>query len=203
MHFDLSLEEEINICHLADLTPTELFVLRLLFLAIDGDQKLLNNYLSGLSNGKQLLRQVLASLIDKGVINKTFKLPNPGESLQLKTIPINKNFMKSYIREANIIGKEFFDTYPSFITINGKLVSIRNFTRAGLYSFEEFCLFYAKSIKNSAVKHEYILEILEYAKENNLIHYSILEFLASQKWIEIEYIRNSGDVNGYNNTELL
>lgn len=47
------------------------------------------------------------------------------------------------------------------------------------------------------------MENLEFAKEHNLINYSIIEFLASQKWLEIEYIRNSGNVNGYNNSELL
>lgn len=47
------------------------------------------------------------------------------------------------------------------------------------------------------------MEALEYAKENNLINYSILEFISSRKWEEIEYIRNSGNVNGYNNSELL
>ena len=54
-HFELSLEEEINIYTHSGLTPTELFVLRLLFLAIDGNQKLLYNYLSNVSTGKTLL----------------------------------------------------------------------------------------------------------------------------------------------------
>lgn len=30
-----------------------------------------------------------------------------------------------------------------------------------------------------------------------------LEFIASRKWNELEYIRDSGNVNGYNNSELL
>ena len=47
------------------------------------------------------------------------------------------------------------------------------------------------------------MEALEYAKENNIINYSILEFVSSQKWNEIEYIRDSGDVAGYKNSELL
>lgn len=202
-NFELSLQEEINIYSNSGLTPTELFIIRLLFLAIDGDSKLLINYLTSVSNGKELFKLVLESLVNKGIINSTFKLPEKGQSLNFKNIPFNKNFIKKYIRESNEIGKEFFDAYPPFINIHGKLVSIKNFTKAGLFSFEDFCLFYAKSIKNCSIKHEYILEILEYAKANNLIHYSIIEFLASKKWEEIEYIRNSGNVNGYNNSELL
>ena len=82
-------------------------------------------------------------------------------------------------------------------------MSIRNFTKAGLFSFEDFCLFYAKAIKNSGVTHERILELLEYAKEHNLIHYSIIEFLASKKYEEIQYIKDSGNVNGYSNSEFI
>ena len=109
-HFELSLEEEINIYTHSGLTPTELFVLRLLFLAIDGNQKLLYNYLSNVSNGKTLLRQTLESLQNKKVINSTFIIPKEGEPLNLKNIPFNKNFLKNYIRESNEIGKELFAT---------------------------------------------------------------------------------------------
>ena len=201
--FELSSREEINIYINSGLTPTELFILRLLLLAIDGDPSLLINYLSNVNNGKELFRQVLESLKEKKVILSSFKVPCEGEALNYNNIPFNKNFVKMYIRESNEIGKELFDAYPPFITINGKLCSIKNFTRANLFSFDDFCLFYAKAIKSAATTHERIMEALEYAKENDLINYSILEFISSRKWEEIEYIRDSGNVNGYNNSELL
>jgi len=203
MQYELSLKEEINIYINSRLTPTELFILRLLQLAIDGDSSLLSSYLTGISNGKELLRQVLESLKEKKVILSTFKIPSEGEVLNFKNIQFNKNFMKMYIRESNEIGKELFDAYPPFININGKMCSIKNFTKAGLFTFEEFCLYYSKAIKNASITHEKVMEALEYGKENNLINFSILEFIASHKWIEIEYIRDSGNVNGYNNSELL
>ena len=201
--FELSSREEINIYINSGLTPTELFILRLLLLAIDGDPSLLINYLSNVNNGKELFRQVLESLKEKKVILSSFKVPCEGEALNYSNIPFNKNFIKMYIKESNQLGKELFDAYPPFITINGKMCSIKNFTKANLFSFDDFCLFYAKAIKAASVKHERVMEALEYAKENNLINYSILEFISSRKWEEIEYIRNSGNVNGYNNSELL
>ena len=140
-HFELSLKEEINIYINSGLTPTELFVLRLLYLAIDGSPEFLKNYLSNVPNGKQLFRNVLISLKEKKVILSSFKIPEEGETLHYSNIPFNKNFLKMYLRESNELGKEFFDAYPAFININGKLVSIKNFTRAGLYSFEEFCTY--------------------------------------------------------------
>lgn len=201
--FELSLEQEINIYINSGLTPTELFVLRLLYLAIDGNSAPLQNYLSNVSNGKILFRQILESLKEKKVILSTFKVPQEGETLKFENIPFNKNFLKMYIRESNILGNELFEAYPPFININGKLCSIKNFTKAGLYSFDEFCLYYAKAIKNASITHEEVMNALNFGKEHNLLNYSIIEFIASRKWQEIEYIKNSGNINGYNNSELL
>ena len=133
--FELSSREEINIYINSGLTPTELFILRLLLLAIDGDPSLLINYLSNVNNGKELFRQVLESLKEKKVILSSFKVPCEGEALNYSNIPFNKNFIKMYIKESNQLGKELFDAYPPFITINGKMCSIKNFTKAyNLYS---------------------------------------------------------------------
>ena len=117
MNFELSLNEEIQIYINSGLTPTELFILRLLFLASDGDSKYLINYISNTSNGKEVLKSVLQSLINKKVINSTFSIPKEGESLNFKTIPFNKNFTKMYLKESHELGKEFFEAYPPFINI--------------------------------------------------------------------------------------
>lgn len=202
-NFELSLNEEINLLIDSGLTPTELFILRLLYLAVDGDKSFLLNYVSNTSNGKQVLKSVLQSLVDKKVINNTFSMPKEGEFLNVQNIPFNKNFIKKYIKESNDLGKEFFYAYPEYININGKMCGIRNFTKANLFSVEEFCIYYAKSIKNASVTHERVMSALEFGKENNLINYSIIEFIASRKYESIEHIRDSGDINGYNNSELL
>lgn len=202
-NFELSLNEEISVYIKSGLTPTEFFIIRLLFLAVDGYPDYLVNYISNVTNGKQVLRSILESLILKKVINSTFKIPKEGEILNFKTIPFNKNFLNMYVKESNQLGKEFFDAYPPFININGKMCSIKNFTKANLYSFEDFCIFYTKQLKNAGVTHDRIMAALEFGKANNLINYTILEFIASHKYKELEFIMNSGDINGYNNTELL
>lgn len=173
MNSELSLKEEINIYINSGLTPSELFILRLLFLAQDGDTSLINNYISNADNGKEVFKVVLKSLQNKGIILASFKMPKEGEILKYTDIPINKNFVKKFIRESNQIGKEFFDAYPPFIYINGKMASIKNITKAGLFSIDEFCFFYGRQLKLSSVKHERVMEALEYGKEHNLINYSI------------------------------
>ncbi len=203
MNSELSLKEEINIYINSGLTPSELFILRLLFLAQDGDTTLINNYLSNTTNGKELFLTILNNLKNKGIILSSFKIPTEGNILKYTDIPINKNFVKKFIKESNQIGKEFFDAYPPFIYINGRMASIKNITKAGLFSIDEFCFFYGRQLKLSSITHQRVMEALEYGKEHNLINYSILEFLASQKWNEIEYIRDSGEVNNYVNSEFI
>jgi len=203
MNSELSLKEEINIYINSGLTPSELFILRLLFLAQDGDTTLINNYLSNTTNGKELFLTVLNNIKNKGIVLSSFKIPVEGSTLKYTDIPINKNFIKKFIKESNQIGKEFFDAYPPFIYINGRMASIKNITKAGLFSIDEFCFFYGRQLKLSSITHQRVMEALEYGKEHNLINYSILEFLASQKWNEIEYIRDSGEVNNYVNSEFI
>ena len=98
MNSELSLKEEINIYINSGLTPSELFILRLLFLAQDGDTSLINNYISNADNGKEVFKVVLKSLQNKGVILASFKMPKEGETLKYTDIPINKNFVKSLLK---------------------------------------------------------------------------------------------------------
>lgn len=199
----LSLNEEISIYIQSGLTPTELFITRLLYLASDGDPSYLKNYIDNTPNGRSVLRSVLESLRIKEVINLSYKVPKEGASLDFKNIPYNKNFLKKYIRESHELGKELFDAYPPFVEIKGKFYSLKSFTKAGLFSLEDFCIFYAKSIKNAKITHEKVMEALQFGIENNLINYSILEFISSRKYLEIDFIKNSDNINGYSNSELL
>lgn len=170
MNFELSLNEEIELYLATGLDPNELFVLRLLFLAKGGDSSYLMNYVS---NSKIELRQVLLSLQHKGVINKSYHIPDKGESFNPDDVPFSKVFLKSYIRETHELGKELFEKYPEFMNINGRLCSIKNITKANFYNFEDFFNYYAKTIKLSGSTHEYIMEQLEFGIENNLINYTI------------------------------
>lgn len=203
MNSELSLQEEINIYTSSNLTPSEVFIIRLLFLAQDGEPKHLNNYLSNVPDGKGLFKKVLVSLQNKKVILASFKIPKEGESIRLNDIPFNKNFLKKYVRESNQLGKELFDKYPDIMFINGNRAMIKNFTKAGLYSLDEFCLYYAKQIKASSASHERVMSALEFGIENNLIRFTILEFIASRKWEFLERLRDTGDFAGYDNTILL
>ena len=73
-----------------DLTAEELFVIDLLFLASAEERhpEFLYEYVS---NSKIHLREVLFSLQEKGIILKSWKLPNSGERFDPETVVFNKN----------------------------------------------------------------------------------------------------------------
>lgn len=203
MNSELSLKEEISLYISSNLTPSELFIIRMLFIAQDGESKHLINYLSNVPDGKELYLSVLQNLKNKKVITGESKIPVAGDSFRPDDIVFNKNFIKRYVRESNQLGKELWEIYPPFLSINGKLASLKGITKAGFYSMDEFCIYYAKQIKSAGTTHERVLETLQYGVDNNVINYTILEFVASRKWLEIEYLRDSGNIAGYDNTELI
>lgn len=203
MNSELSLQEEINIYISSNLTPSELFIIRMLFIAQEGEPKHLINYLSNTADGKELYLAVLQNLLNKKVITKESKIPVAGDSLRPDDIIFNKNFIKRWVRESNQLGKELWELFPPFLNIGGKLAPLKGITKAGFYSMDAFCLYYAKQIKLAGTTHERVLEALQYGIDNNVINYTILEFIASRKWLEIEYLRDSGNIAGYDNTELI
>ena len=51
-------------------------------------------------------------------------------------------------------------------------------------------------------KHKEVMSILEWAKENDLLHFGICEFIISQKWIEYKELKEKGG-GTFDTTELL
>lgn len=200
MRINLSLEDDIEILIDNNLTPNELFTIKLLFLAQDGDTSYLVNYFN---NSSSDFRSILVSLQDKGIINKSFTIPEKGKSINFKRIPFNKNFLTRYMKSSCELGNELWNNYPDGTYIDGKYVSLKNFTKGGFYSVEEFFRFYSKTIGNNVNKHIEIMNILEEAKEANLINFSILSFVSEQKWDYLEKVLTSDNLNGYNNSELI
>lgn len=200
-----SFNEDLNIMTKYNINPNELFFIKTLRLAQEGDSSYIIKYMNNINGSSDDCINILKSLQEKSVILKSFKLPKKGDSLDFGDIPFNKNFLKSIITLSNVAGKELFDKYPKFIQIKGTIFSLRNIGKFGLHSLEDFCLFYNKTIKSSAITHEKIMELLSFAVENDLINYGICEFISSHKWEEIEEVQNGNiEINGcYNNTELL
>ena len=77
-------------------------------------------------------------------------------------------FVKDFYKCSFELGKELFEIYPMFGIINGETVGIRSVSKK-FDSLEDFYRFYGKSIRWNPDKHKEILELVEWAKENNIL----------------------------------
>ena len=90
------------------------------------------------------------------------------------------------------MGKELFEIYPMFGLINGEPVGIRSVSKK-FDSLEDFYRYYGKTISWKSEKHEYIMELVEWAKEKNLLVTTLANFVIDHKWEELEALR-SGEI---------
>lgn len=196
---ELSIEREIDFMIKYQLSSNELFVMKLIFYAQDNHEEFLSKYFTQCQEID--LRSILISLQQKGIINKTYKIPEKGVKFNPRDVDFNKNLIKDYVRHSEELGMDLFQNYPAFTNINGRTFSLRNITK--LYkSIDEMCFAYGKEIKFDPIKHQEVMELLEWAKENNQIHSGICDFIASRKWIDLKQMRDEG-IEDWNPTELL
>lgn len=193
----LTLEEEISILDKYGLTPNELLVLRVLLLFQDDqEEELLQRLLVTLKRVSIQLREVLIELQKKEIILKSYKIPKQGEVFDPLSIPINKNFIKNLYKSSFELGKELFEVYPQFGTIQGNVIPLRGVSKK-FDSLEQAYFKYGKSIGFNPEKHERIIELVQWAKDNNILNCSLASFIVNNGWHDLEALKN-GDVANIN-----
>lgn len=193
----LSIEEEISFLNKYAITPNELMLIKtLLLLQDESNENLFKTYIELLYNSGIKLRDTLVSLQEKGIILKSYKIPVQGESFDPYVIPFNKGFIKSLYKSSFELGKELFEEYPQTTLINGCIVTLRGVSKH--FNSLEDCYFrYGKSIGWNSERHAHILELVNWAKEHDLIKQSLSSFVINNAWLDLEAIKN-GDMCNYN-----
>lgn len=197
----MSIDRELDFMIKYSLLPEELLIIKLIFLAQEDHSEYLSKYFSQMPL-KGTPRDTLLSLQEKGIINKSYKIPAVGTAFNPKDVDFNKVVVKSFMQHSGDMGMELFMNYPSFVNINGRNCSLKNISKS-FKSMDDFCFAYGKSIKFNPDMHLRVMNALEFGKENSLLHYGISEFVISLKYLEIEELKLSGNLNGYNTSELL
>lgn len=188
-----------------NLTAEEIMLIELLFLASieEGHSEYLYKYLN-LPIEKKDLRQLLINLQDRGVILKSYKIPQKGTTFDPESIEFNNNFLKNYRKFSGELGSEFFDEYPSTAVIQGNVVSLKNFSK--VFSTEEEMFFcYGKNIGWNTDKHQEVLELIRWGKENNcnILNTNIGHFIRSKLWRDIEKYKNGDGVMTFDNLGII
>ena len=197
-HLTLTLEEEVCLLDKYGLTPNELLVVRiLLILQDDGEEQLFQKLMVTLKHINLPLREVLEQLQKKEIILKSYKIPKSGEKFDPYAIPINKNFIKALYKSSFEMGKELFDSYPQFGNINGNLIPLRGISKK-FDSLEQAYFKYGKSIGFNPEKHKTIIELVDWARENNILNCSRASFIVNEGWHDLNALKNNGDVANIN-----
>lgn len=177
------------------LTADELFLLRLIFYAQEEHEEYLYMYFTQnkLTND---IRTILMSLIDKGIINNSYKVPDEGTEFNPQDVDFNKKVIDQLYHHSNDLGMELFNNYPAYTNINGRVFSLKNISK-NFKSLDDFTFAYGKAIKFNLKEHQRIMELLEWAKDNSLIHSGLTDFVVSQQWNTLEIMRdeNLGELN--------
>ena len=192
--FPLSIDKELLIINEFKLTTEEVLFLKLAFLAkennymFDTETKNFRLFLDQILQTS--LNEILISLYTKGIITKDSYLDK--EDISTDTLTFTKTFMKRYEQCDYTFGKDLFEKYPSIIYIDGKRCNAKNITR--YYSdLDQFYFTYCKKIKYSKKKHLAIMELLQWGIDNGQITYSVVEFVASEKWKELKMLKEKGN----------
>lgn len=197
-HLTLTLEEEVCLLDKYGLTPTELLIVRiLLILQDDGDEQLFQRLMVTLKHINLPLREVLEQLQKKEILLKSYQIPKRGEKFDPYAIPINKNFIKALYKSSFEMGKELFDSYPQFGNINGNLIPLRGVSKK-FDSLEQAYFKYGKSIGFNPEKHKTIIELVNWARENNILNCSLASFIVNEGWHDLNALKNGTDAANIN-----
>lgn len=189
-------ENELCLLEKYNLTPTELFVVKVILLAQN------ENEYEPLQRIAQLLklRPILESLREKEIILKSWKLPKEGSKLDIEDIPFNKNFLKQFFRASFEMGQELFEAYPQFLTIQGVVFNARRVSKK-FDDIETAFAKYGKAIKYNDEQHQQIISDIKKGIEAGYNFTTLDDFICDRGWTALNAFLNG---NGTNiNTEAI
>lgn len=190
--FNYSIDDDIAFQEKYQITPTELFVLKIILLLQEDtqDEDYLKRFLQ-ISDNKECFRDTLQSLQNKGLILKSYKIPNKGEQFNPYDIAINKVLIKNMHKASFDLGQELMEVYPRYGTINGGMVPLHGVSKR-FGSREDFYRFYSKIINWNPETHNKIIELIKWEQANNIgfLNMTVLSFVIDHRWEALQDIKD-------------
>lgn len=190
--FNYSIDDDIAFQEKYQITPTELFVLKIILLLQEDtqDEEYLKRFLQ-ISDNKECFRDTLQSLQNKGLILKSYKIPNKGEQFNPYDIAINKVLIKNMHKASFDLGQELMEVYPRYGTINGGMVPLHGVSKR-FGSREDFYRFYSKIINWNPETHNKIIELIKWEQANNIgfLNMTVLSFVIDHRWEALQDIKD-------------
>jgi hypothetical protein len=189
-----NLDNELILMRDYKIYPNELYTIKVILLAQDGDYTYLQQYIQCFEN-KHYLRLALESLREKGIILKSYKLPKEGTLFIPEDVQFNQNFLKRYYRGAFEMGEELFNIYPQSAVVNGVMYNLRSVSKR-FDSLEQAFQKYAKNIKNNPELHQQIIDDVKWGVENQYQGFTTLDrFIIDRGYEFLHSMRNGEGTN--------
>ena len=185
MHTELILMDQYK------LDPNELFCIKVILLAQEGEYEYLQNY-AQILNGK--LRLILTTLQSKGIIIKAYKIPKEGTQFIPEDVQFNQNFLKKYYRSAFEMGEELFYTYPQSAVVQGQVFNLRTVSKK-FDSLEDAFGKYAKQIKNNPELHRQVIDDIKWGIENGYNFTTLDRFIVDRAYESLHSMRLGENIN--------
>ena len=188
-----NLDSELILMRDYKIYPNELFIVKVILLAQDGDYTYLQQCVECF--GKKYLRLALESLQDKGIILKSYKLPIEGTLFVPEDVQFNQNFLKRYYRSAFEMGEELFNIYPQSAIVGGVMYNLRSVSKR-FDSLEQAFQRYAKNIKNNPELHQQVIDDIKWGIEHEYQGFTTLDrFIIDRGYEFLHSMRNGEGTN--------
>ena len=184
-----NLDSELILMRDYKLNPTELFTVKVILLAQDGEYKYLQQFSELVK-----LRLILESLQSKGIIIKAYKIPKEGSPFIPEDVQFNQNILKKYYRGAFEMGEELFYTYPQSCTVQGQVFNLRTVSKH-FDSLEQAFQKYAKSIKNNPDIHQEIIDNIKWGIENGYNFTTLDRFIIDRGGEALKAFKEGDTIN--------
>lgn len=191
---NINIDEELNLFEKYNLTPSELFLIKIILVAQEETDKYLFRFLALPEKAKGNIIEQLQSLQDKGIILKTYKIPKKGDVFHPTEVEFNKNVVKNLYKSAYVMGEELYEAYPIETVVNGVSYKLRRISKK-FDSPEDAWRAYGKSIKWNPETHEKILELIKQGKESGYIFTTLGDFIVDRDWNNLELLNNNSEGN--------
>ncbi len=162
----IDLDRKLEIMSKHSLTGEEWLFIELLFTAIDGLPQYLVKYFNECKKAT-IPRDTIQALKDKKVFAASYSVPNEGEDFDVEEVEFGKTFINNYFKGSFEAGRELWN---------------------------DLFLKYNKNIQYKVENHEKVMEMLQWAKDNKLLQYSIVEYIVSRKWEAHKEMKDSGEI---------
>lgn len=196
------MKQQLLFCEKYCINPNELLLLEIILIAQEDDEpEIVREYFSSRVRARGFTTELLIGLRDAGVINKTYKIPEKGSIFNPLDVSLNKTKVKDFYKCSFDLGRELWETYPLFGIVNNTQVGLRGVSKK-FDTIEDFYRFYGRTIRWKPEVHNQIIELVNWAKEHNILCTTIANFVIDHKWEELKALKEEGGVN-YDSMRLL